>query len=133
MKTKLLVITLVFIMTIIYSCKKPIIGKWSDNIQLSGREFNFNSVEDSAIITAKGKWWGINYISLDTNKIFLDTSITDICNFSYLDSNVEIESKNCNTLKIKMRENKTSSDRILRIGLWAGDYFDGIKITQKKK
>lgn len=133
MKRKLLLITVVVALITIYSCQKPMIGKWSDNIQLSGKEFNFNSFGDSATITAKGKWWGIDCISLDTNKILLDPSITDICNFSYSDSIVVIESEDCNTLKIKMKENNTNAERVLSIGLSAGDYFDGIKIIQKKK
>ena len=134
MKTKLLFLLTVILVITFFGCKKnPIIGQWSDIIQLSGKEFSFNSSGDSVLITANGKWWGVNCVSLDTNRINIYSSMTDACNFIYVDNDIRIESKNCNALFIKMNANNTYSDRILSIGLSAGDYFDGIKIVQKKK
>jgi hypothetical protein len=112
------------------ACTKK--GKWSDIIQLSQKEFNFKSTGDSTLITAKGKWWGIAGVSLDTNMINVYSSTTDACNFAYIDSNIKIVSKSCNTLFIKMNANSNLANRILKIGLWAGDYYDGIKIVQAK-
>lgn len=115
------------------ACKKRMIGKWSDNIQLSAKDLEFSPNGDSATVTAKGNWWGINCIALDTTYLMLDTASTDFCNVSYTDSVVTIVTKNCNLLKVKLSENKTNKDRTLWIGFSAGDYFDRVKIIQKKK
>lgn len=134
MKIKLSYFLIAIIVTIFFSCKKPLIGQWSDIIQLSGKEFNFNSAGDSVMVTAKGKWWAISGITLDTNRInFNLTSSNDPCNFKYADNDIQILSKSCDTLFIKMNENKSNVSRTLHIGLWAGDYGDGIKIIQNKK
>jgi hypothetical protein len=133
MKTKALLLTTIIVTIAFFACtKKRPIGKWSDIIQLSGNEFNFKSTGDSVLIFAKGKWWGINGVLLDTNKIDVYTPGTDACNFTYIDSTIKIISKSCDTLFIKMGANNTNSDRTLIIGLLAGDYYGGIKITQPK-
>jgi hypothetical protein len=134
MKAKLLFLVPVAFIISFFACnKRAPLGQWADNIQLSGKEFSFSAGGDSVLITAKGKWFGINCVTLDTNKINVYSSMTDACNFIYVDNNIRIESKDCNTLFIKMNANNTYSDRTLSIGLSAGDYFDGIKIVQKKK
>jgi hypothetical protein len=133
MKTKAVLFATIIMTIVSFACtKNRPVGQWSDIIQLSGKEFNFKPTGDSVLISAKGKWWGINGVFLDTNKIDVYSRGTDPCNFTYIDSNVKIVSKSCDTLFIKMNANNTNSDRILIIGLLAGDYYGGIKITQTK-
>ena len=133
MRPKVIILTSIFVTVAFFACtKKQPVGGWSDIIKLSGKEFNFKSSGDSALITAKGKWWAINYVGLDTNNIDIYSSTTDACNFTYIDSNLKIVSKSCDTLFVKMNANNTNSDRTLHIGFWAGDYHDGIKIVQTK-
>jgi hypothetical protein len=131
-KWRYLIISL--FVTIFFSCKKSPKGEWSDIIQLSGKEFNFNPTGDSVMVSAKGKWWAVSGIKLDTYTFNLNPASTnDPCNFTYADSFIQISSKNCNTLFVKMNENKSNAARTLYINLWAGDYSDGIKIIQNKK
>jgi hypothetical protein len=133
MKTKAILLTSVVALIFFACSKRQPMGKWSDIIQLSGKEFTFKSTGDSVSVTAKGKWWGVSYVGLDTNTINVNSSTTDPCNFTYSDSNIKIISKSCDTLFIKMNANNSDSARTLRIGLWAGDYHDGIKIVQAKR
>lgn len=134
MRTRSVVIVSVLLTIVLFACKKEApIGKWNDIIQLSGKEFNFKPAGDSVLIVAKGKWWGIESVRLDTNQININSSITDACSFIYIDSNIKMISKSCDTLFVKMNTNHTSTDRTLLIGLWAGDYHNQIKIVQSKK
>ena len=120
---------LVLLLTIT-CCKKPLIGKWSDVIQLSHKALTFNSKGDSALVTAKGKWWAISGVTLDTSRINLGLTTNDPCNFSYVDSNIQLKSSHCDTLLIKLSPNTTSSPRTLAVAFWAGDYGDQLKIIQ---
>lgn len=131
MKLNFLLIVTITYLFLLLSCTKQRIGQWDDIIQLSGKVFTLNSNEDSLLVTAKGKWWQISYVALDTNQININTSNADVCNFVYNDNNIKIISKDCNSLLIKMNQNITNLNRVLKKGLWAGDYSDGIKIVQK--
>lgn len=134
MKIKGRYLIICLFVAIFFSCKKSPKGKWPDIIQLSGKEFNFNPTGDSVMVSAKGKWWAVSGIRLDTHTIYLNpASPNDPCNFAYADSLIQISGKTCNTLFIKMNENKSNASRTLYISLWAGDYSDGIKIIQNKK
>ena len=127
---KVVLYTSILAVFALIACSKK--GKWPDIIHLSQKEFNFKSAGDSTLITAKGKWWGISGVRLDTNMINVYSSTTDACNFTYIDPDIKIVSKSCDTLFIKMNTNQTLSNRTLIVGLWAGDYHDGIKIVQAK-
>jgi hypothetical protein len=119
---------------IFFACsKRAPAGDWSDVIKLSGKEFDFKSARDSVLVTAKGKWWAVSYVGLDTNTINVYSSTTDPCNFSYSDSILKIIGKSCDTLFIEMNANHSGAERTLRIGLWAGDYHDGLEIVQGKQ
>lgn len=122
-----LLIVLLFII-LISSCNKPI-GKWSDNIHLSGKNFTFNSGRDSVLITTKGKWWWINFAKLDSTITYIPSNTT-LCDFEFSDTNYQIIRKSCDTLIVKMNENKTNVSRVLIIGFQAGDYFDAVQISQ---
>lgn len=117
---------------IIPSCKRTPIGLWDDNIHLSQKNFSFSGKGDSALVTAGGKWWGIN-ASLDTTLFFPKAPLADACNFNYADSNLTLISRSCDTLFIKMNENKSGRSRTLSIGMSAGDYFDGVTVVQAAK
>jgi len=121
-----------FILLAIYSCKRTPIGLWDDNIHLSQKNFNFSGKGDSALVTAGGKWWGLN-ASLDTVMFFPKAPMADACNFSYADSNLALISRTCDTLFIKMNENRSGRSRTLTISMSAGDYFDGVRVVQAPK
>lgn len=130
---KLLSFISIYLIAIVFStCTKAPIGKWSDNIQLTQKEFHFNPNGDSATIIANKFWWSIDCISLDTSRIFLD-SVKDKCNFVYTDSNLQLKSTNCNSIFVKLNANNKSTQRKLCISFMAGDYFDGVMIYQDKK
>jgi len=125
---------LVIFINFFITCKRIApTGKWEDRIQLSGKDFTFNTTGDSVLITAKGSWWGINCVYLDSTAIQINTPSNDYCNFTYADSNMKIVSSNCKSLIVKMNANNTNKDRTLCMTLWAGDYYDGVRILQKKK
>jgi hypothetical protein len=136
MYSKLLVFALAISSIIFFACnKRQPDGMWSDNILLSGKTFTFNATGDSVIVTAKGKWWSMNCVALDTHRMNVCAALptTDVCNFVYTDGQVSLTSTDCNQLFIKMAPNTTNAERTLSIGLSAGDYFDGIKVVQKKQ
>lgn len=117
---------------ILFSCAK---GRVTDTIQLSGNAFSLSSNTDSVMVTTKGLHWLIATVSLNTNVVFTsnDTAFNSAnCNFIYTDSNFQITRRNCDTLLVKMNENKTNFQRILTIQLEAGDYFGNIDILQSK-
>ncbi len=115
------------------SCTKKtnLIGIWDDNIKLSQKEAQFIAEKDSIIITTEGEWWWITGISLNGVSNFdlsgIDTSAK---NFVINQTEFRIERRNATEIYIEMTKNLSNSEKILIIGLEAGDYFDGIKITQ---
>ncbi|WP_339626763.1 hypothetical protein [uncultured Maribacter sp.] len=119
------------ILLLSYSCSNDEIGKWDDNIKLSQKEFQFDSKQNSAIITTEGEGWWISEIYSDKGQTydFSDTDTT-IKNFVIINPDFKLERKNATEISITMFENQTNSERTLKIGLQAGNYFDGIKIIQ---
>lgn len=115
------------------SCKKEPIGKWDDIIKLSQKNVNLSSEESSIMITTEGEWWWITEIIFNSEKIILDDSINTSKDFYIEHTEFSIERKNKTTLLVSMSENTSNQERILHIGLEAGNYFDGINITQSKK
>ncbi len=136
MKLKLLSINAIFICLIaivFLSCTKTedhLVGIWPDNILLSQKKIVFSSQGDSALVTARGSWWGINCISLDTIRITPQFSNSTNSDIKYLDSNLQLESRNDDTLYIKMFRNRTGLKRTLGIIVWNGDYHDAISVVQ---
>ena len=118
----------------IYSCsnsKETPIGLWDDNIKLSQKEAQFTTENDSIVITTEGEWWWIHEISLNENSNFDLSGIdTNAKNFIIDETEFKIERKNATEIHIEMTKNLTGSERVLIIGLEAGDYFDRIIITQ---
>ena len=125
MKTILITI---LVLVAFSSCVKQT-GQWSDNIHLSGKKFTFNANGDSVLITTKGKWWWLKFAQLDSTYTPMPSDAV-LCDFAYSDSSFQVVRKGCDTLIVKMNENKASASRVLIVGLEAGDYFDGVQITQ---
>jgi hypothetical protein len=116
----------------LFSCTQKRDGKWDDNIQLSTKTAEFNAIGDSIIITTKGSWWWIVGISLD-DSTKLDFEGIDILSDQYkiVSYSYVVERRNSNTLFVSLEANPKKTLRILKIFLEAGDYFDGVTITQK--
>lgn len=133
MTIRLKTIGFLLILLALGSCSKndEPIGKWDDNIKLSQKEAQFSSAKDSIIITTEGKWWWITEISLNGNSNF-DLSGIDLTsdNFTIDETEFKVERRDTTEIYIEMSKNQTDSVRTLVIGLEAGDYFDGIKVTQ---
>ena len=115
------------------SCKK---GGLEDNIQLSQKNISLNKSMNSFSVTTKGKNWWIADVMMDSSHLYLKQiaidSTLNYCNAQYADSNIQIVRSHCDTLQVKVNENKTNVLRRFYIQLEDGDYFDGITITQDK-
>ena len=131
--TKLKLIGIVIILISSFSCSnsdRPD-GDWDDNIKLSQKEAKLTAENDSIVITTEGEWWWIHNISLNGESNFdLSEIDTNAKNFIVDETEFKIERKNTTEIHIEMTKNQTGSERVLIIGLEAGDYFDGIVITQ---
>jgi hypothetical protein len=123
-----------------YSCNsnsnfnnEDLIGKWDDIIKLSTKNVEFSAYDDSVAITTKGDWWWINGVSIG-DILYNTHNIPDI----NLESNsyvirgdgFVVERRNKNTLFVKLSKNNTGTERLMKISLEAGDYFDGVIIKQ---
>ncbi len=121
---------------ILFSCseKETPIGKWDDIIELSTKNITFDASEDSVTINTKGDWWWVTNISVN-NKIF---NVPDDINVETYNYSIQldcflVERRDKNTLFIKVDENPLNIQRIIWVGLEAGNYFDGVSITQLPK
>ncbi|MFB6342845.1 hypothetical protein ACE01N_08580 [Saccharicrinis sp. FJH2] len=132
---KLKIFMLVVLMVLIAACtEKEPIGKWGDIIKLSTKSLNFSSNGDSATVTTEGDWWWITDVAVDTVWFYhFDVNQEYVSEYVIQDSCFYLERKDARSLFIKIDPNPTNSNRIIRIGLEAGDYFDGITITQEGK
>jgi hypothetical protein len=133
--TKLKLVGIVIILISSFSCSnsdRPAIdGDWDDNIKLSQKEAKLTAENDSIVITTEGEWWWIDNISLNGESNFDLSGIdTTTKNFIIDETEFKIERKNTTEIHVEMTKNQTGSERILIIGLEAGDYFDRIIITQ---
>jgi len=124
-------IILILIAIFNMSCSDSKDGDWNDNIKLSQKELRFDSLENSAIITTEGDSWWISGIFFKDGQTFdLSNFDTTANNFTITESTFTLERKNGKEISIKLYENTTGSERILTVGLQAGNYFDGITIIQ---
>ncbi|MDE3144574.1 MAG: hypothetical protein KGL19_10495 [Bacteroidota bacterium] len=112
-------------LTTFLSCKRTI----TDTLQISQKNVILNSKGDSILITTKNTWFGFNGIYLNGAMLNIDVW-TDPCKINYKDSVLQISSNSCDSLFIRMNKNQTSIIRELSIGIWRGDYNDGILISQ---
>lgn len=128
---------LLFLLLIIWSCSKDSDndpdGKWSDNIHLSTKSVMLNSTPDSAVITTEGSWWWVGGISFgDSLYSYYGRNDINLESSSYRIEEDEfvVERQDSYTLFVKMEANNTGEERVLKISLEAGDYFDGVTVTQ---
>ena len=107
------------------------VGQWEDNIKLSQKEAEFTAENNSIVITTEGEWWWIDHIAINGEvQSTLDGVDTTESDFIIDEEEFRIERRNSTEIHIEMTQNRTGSERILVIGLQAGNYFDGIRIVQ---
>jgi hypothetical protein len=95
------------------------------------KELRFDSLENLAVIITKGDAWWISGIFFKNGQAFDVNNVdTTANNFTITESAFTLERKNGKEIAIKLYENTTSSERILTVGLQAGNYFHGITIIQ---
>ena len=124
-------IILILIIIINMSCSDSKDGDWDDNIKLSQKELRFDSLENLAVITTEGDAWWISGIFFKDGQTYdLSNVDTTANNFTITESAFTLERKNGKEISIKLYENTTGSERVLTVGLQAGNYFDGITIIQ---
>jgi hypothetical protein len=130
-------ILLLLSIILISSCnKEEPIGKWDDIIKLSTKNVEFGVKPDSVIITTEGDWWWIDGISLDDSTYsYYNNENVNLESDSYIitETNFVVERRDKHTLFIKLDENITGKERVMIIGLEAGDYFDSVTIKQSAK
>jgi hypothetical protein len=131
-KVSVLKLGTLLIAVMLFSCTQKKDGLWDDNIQLSTKTAEFNAIGYSIIITTKGNWWWIVEISLD-DSTKLDFEGINILSDQYkiISNSYVVERRNSNTLFVSLQANPKKTLRVLKIFLEAGDYFDGVTITQK--
>jgi len=120
---------LLFVLLLLLSC-----GRWSDNIKLSTKSAEFSGLGDSIVVTTKGTTWWLSEITIDSTE-FYDFKSIDIHadNFLIKHDCVTFQRRNRSTMFIKLDPNPLPVNRIVIIGLEAGDYFDRVTIKQKPK
>ena len=130
-KTMLLFVSIFIIMSC--SDEEEPIGKWDDIIKLSTSNVEFGAGTDSVTITTEGDWWWINDISFeDSTYFYYHREDLNLESDSYLikEEGFIVERRDKNTLFVKLGENNTGKERILKITLEAGNYFDYVSIKQ---
>ena len=124
-------IILILIAALNFSCSDSKDGDWDDNIEISQKEFQFDSLENTANITTEGDSWWISRVFFRDGKNFdLNDIDTASDNFSINESEFILERKNGKEISITLFENNTGVERTFTVGLQDGNYFDGITITQ---
>jgi len=137
MKKKVLMILLGMFSVLFVSCssdevKEQVAGTSDDQIKLSKKEATFSAEPNTITITTGESGWRVNGFALD--KVKVDTGTVNLLaeSFVFKNDDFEVEKKNKNTLVITMHKNTTAKDRLLTIGLQAGNYVEDISITQSK-
>ena len=118
----------------IYSCSEEKIGDWDDNIKLSTKAVEFSALSDSVKITTGGSRWRVSDISVNSAWFYGFKNVNlEADSYIIQQDCFVVERRDKNTLYIKVDANPLSVQRIITVGLQAGDYFDRVKITQKPK
>ncbi len=112
-----------------FSCSDSKEGDWDDNIELSQKEVQFTNSENSIVITTRQDGWWINDVTLNGTAVFVKTENPN-GEFLLDEDEFMIERRSSKELYIEMAANTTGAERVLKIGLQNGNYFDGISITQ---
>ena len=89
---------------------------------------------NSLTITTEGDWWWVIDVTVNDEGFYnFDSVDTELDNYSIKQDCFVVERRNKNTLFIKVEENPLSIQRIITVGLEAGNYFDRVTITQAAK
>ncbi len=109
-------------------------GDWDDNIKLSVRAVEFSALSDSVTITTGGSSWWINDVSVNNDWFYDFKGISfEADRYVIKQDCFIVEHRDKNTLFIKVEANPLNVQRVITVGLEAGDYFDRVRITQKPK
>lgn len=136
MKKSLKIIGLIVFTLILGSCStERLVGDWDDNIKLSTKTVHFDKNKNATTITTKGEWWWINGLIVNGEHFqpSKDQEDIDLTSDSYAFKGdwFTVEKKNKTTLYIEVDENNTVAKRNIVVTLQAGNYFDGVTITQQ--
>lgn len=132
---QILSITLMIVSFItIYSCSEKELGDWDDNIKLSTKAVEFSSLSDSVTIKTGGSKWWVSDVSVNSDWFygFKDINL-EADSYTIQQDCFVVERRDKNTLFIKVDENPLKVQRVITVGLQAGDYFDRVTITQKPR
>ena len=110
------------------SCRKN--GGYTDTIKLSQNSIDFDSSASRAVVTTQSRGWWLNNIDLNGKKVDLSDVDRTAQNFIVVRPEFTLERVNGKKIVITVSRNESGSERTLIIALQAGDYFDGIRITQ---
>lgn len=124
------IIVLTVFLLVVLSCSDSKDGDWDDNIKLSQKEVQFSSTQNNIEILTEGTGWWIGEVSMNGESFDLNGIDTTKENFTIEQTEFSIERKNSTEVYISMQQNQSETERVLLIGLQAGNYFDGIKVTQ---
>jgi hypothetical protein len=120
----------------LYSCseRRAMDGDWDDCIKLSVKTVEFSPLADSVTVTTGGSWWWITDVAVNGNDFYGFTDV-DLTADSYVIKQdcFIVERRDKNTLVIKVEANPLNEQRVISVGLEAGDYFDRVIITQRAK
>ncbi len=127
------ILILIMMALIATSCKETSKeGDWDDNILLSTKQAAFKATGDSILISTGGNWWWISDIAINgTNYFNFSTVNMEQESYTITHDGLILQRRNKNTLFIKVDANPSATNRIITVGLQAGDYFDHVVITQK--
>ena len=127
---------IIAVVIVLYSCSdnEDLIGKWDDNIKLSTKAVEFDANDDSVTITTEGDNWWVTDVTVNSESFHVIESIDiESDNYSIKYDCFVVERRDKNTLFVKVEENQLNTQRVITIGLEAGDYFDRVTITQAAK
>jgi len=129
------ILCLLTITALISSCshsnKEVPIGQWGDIIKLSTKNVEFDANANSVTITTEGDWWWVTGVTVNDERFEVSDNINVESDHYIIQQDCfTVERKDKNTLYIEIDENPSNAERIIVVGLEAGDYFDGVKITQ---
>lgn len=118
----------------IYSCSEKELGDWDDNIKLSTKAVEFSSLSDSVTIKTGGSKWWVSDVSVNSDWFygFKDINL-EADSYTIQQDCFVVERRDKNTLFIKVDENPLKVQRVITVGLQAGNYFDRVTITQKPR
>ena len=115
------------------SCDRNEDGKAVDDIKLSKKDIIMESSQSSYTVETRSTDYWLNEIILDGKATDLSTINNLGKNWIVVHPEFQVERKeDGKKIVITMNKNNSNADRILMITLQHGNYFDGIRVTQKK-